>query len=1503
MLKKYTLLFLVFLVFSGGDLLAQVKSPFSGDFSEFRTELTSFMGPNLNDEQKASLEAFLVKWDSTVYNKENKVKIIDIISQLYGRFMRPVPHFNNFVITLNKFIDWKTDPEFLSNWLTGLSEIVFDPRYPSENIDRYIKNTGLMITDNIISDISGMQWKVKNSKLSFLHDTVFKAIINNATLTCYSQKDSSEIYNVSGTYFPEFQQFHGTSGRVTWEKAGYSADEVYADLGNFFINTAKNSFTADSVLLTHKTYFETPIEGFLSEQTVPITNPARANFPRFETYTKSFRLENIYEGINYTGGLAFEGSTVKGSGGDNLSAELTFHRNDTLYLRIKSGEFLFTRDGLASGEVSMSLYLDKDSIFHSNLGFSFNASEQQVNLFRANNPVSKSPYFDSFHRLDMYFELLSWNMKESKVLLSRAKGAALGQAEFEYVSFFNADYFMRLAGIDDYHPLVRFKNFAEYYYSTTFPVEEFARWLKKPVDAVTGLCIDMANKGFVFYDRKFNEITLKPKVDDYLNSFSKKQDYDVIRIYSETKAPLDNAILDLKNFDLKVNGVSRVYLSDSQRVAFYPYDRQLVIGNNRSIRFDGVIEAGLMTFFGHDFAFNYDTFKINLAGIDSIRLAVETEEKDIYGNPLIRNIGNIIQLASAELYIDDPNNKSGLRSLKQYPIINAQESSYIFFDDIPGLEDIYPKEDFYFIIDPFTYENIDHFTINDIELSGEFFAGNIFKPTRQYMTIQQNNSLGIDVIIPEEGIDIYGDKGKLYNTFSMSNQGLLATGTLKHLTATIVAENMKIYPDSLITQASQFNIDRDTTGLYPILSSREVAIRWLIPDDELYAVNSMDNSFNMFDNGTTLDGNLVITPSGVKGGGIINTTDSRVTSNTYSFTSNSITADSCDYNFKSPSTSGYAFIAEDTQMEINFDLMETRFHLNTDTSMVKFPEIQYICTMTDFTYNQGTRILSMEQAGKSGSELLTREELLAQDPAQLEKPTFYATNVIDDTISFSSSRASYHVDQEYIEAENINYIHIADALIQPDKGKMIINRRGRIDQLQNALIAVNNKHLLHSAKVDIESTKKYSGSGVYDYIDENKEIQGINISDITVESMSTIARGFIPENQGFRLSPAFSFSGDVNLYADKDSLLFSGSAGIVNNCNTFRTYPVQFKAEIDPERVMIPVSEKPRDINDNLLFTGSFINIDSVHIYPAFLSPQKSWSDVALVNSQGYLYYDKAKNRYLIASLEKIADPNLSGSMIAYDNINCTLSGEGRINLGTSFDFVNLTGAGNFLHKMDSGKIEIKTMLGFDFHFSSDALKIMSDDIRLMPSLKTVNLNNQTYKNGMEDLIGTEAAMKVKEQLDLFGGSGDLPKEFNFEILLNDVTFYWNEATSSFRSKGKIGIGYIGEQPLNVYVDGMVEIQRRRSGDMFDIYLQADESTFYYFSYVRGNMMSYSGNSNYNILLGSIRPRARKHPDSSSRKPYSYMLSAEDRINRFIMRMTNEELPEDEVLNLDRLVQ
>jgi hypothetical protein len=543
----------------------------------------------------------------------------------------------------------------------------------------------------------------------------------------------------------------------------------------------------------------------------------------------------------------------------------------------------------------------------------------------------------------------------------------------------------------------------------------------------------------------------------------------------------------------------------------------------------------------------------------------------------------------------------------------------------------------------------------------------------------------------------------------------------------------------------------------------------------------------------------------------------------------------------------------------------------------------------------------MEQKGRADRELLSRDRLKRLDFNNLDKPTFFATNIMGDTLSFSSWKGSYHLDEEYIEAENVNYIRIADALIQPENGKITINRRAKIDQLQNATVAINNRHLLHSAKITIESTKKYSGNGIYDYINDNGDIHNISFSEITVDTMTTSARGYIPVSQNFMLSLAFSFTGDVNLYANNDQLLYTGAAGIIHDCGSMRTYSVRFKSFIDPRNVMIPVGDKPRDLNDNLVYSGSFINIDSLHIYPAFLSEQKSWADVGLVTANGYLYYEKAKNRYLISSLEKIADQSLHGGMIALDRSFCILSGEGPVNFGTNFDLVRMKSAGKVIHNIDSGKVEIEALLGFDFHFSPEALTMMSDRIKLMPTLKPVNLNSEFYNKGMKDLLGTDAANLLKEELNLYGASRSLPKEFNFELFINDVNLYWNDASSSFRSKGRIGLGFVGIQPINAYVDGYIEIQRRRSGDIFDIYLKADETTWYYFSYVRGNMMVQSGDLDFNRFIADMKLRVRKHPKSSARIPYTFMISVENRLERFLRRMSGEDESAGEPSEDDRL--
>jgi hypothetical protein len=191
----------------------------------------------------------------------------------------------------------------------------------------------------------------------------------------------------------------------------------------------------------------------------------------------------------------------------------------------------------------------------------------------------------------------------------------------------------------------------------------------------------------------------------------------------------------------------------------------------------------------------------------------------------------------------------------------------------------------------------------------------------------------------------------------------------------------------------------------------------------------------------------------------------------------------------------------------------------------------------------------------------------------------------------------------------------------------------------------------------------------------------------------------------------------------------------------------------------------------------------------------------------------------------------------------------------------------------------------------------MAEELRMMPTLRPVNLSSDMINKGMKDLLGTTVAAQVKDEMDLFGTSRSLPKDFPYELVLNDVKLKWNESTSSFRSSGKIGIGFVGPQPINVYVDGSIEIQRRRTGDLVDIYLKADGAAWYYFSYFRGVMMTQAGNAEYNAIINKVKPSNRKDPQSTARVEYSYMIAAEDRLRRFLRRMESEEGAETDPVN------
>ena len=124
-------------------------------------------------------------------------------------------------------------------------------------------------------------------------------------------------------------------------------------------------------------------------------------------------------------------------------------------------------------------------------------------------------------------------------------------------------------------------------------------------------------------------------------------------------------------------------------------------------------------------------------------------------------------------------NKSGLKSLEQYPIFTAISDSYIFYDHIPGLEGVYPQSDFYFRLEPFIFENTDRLHESDLNLKGEFTAGKILPTLQQTLSLQNDKSLGFLYAVEDEGIEIYEGKAIMHNEITMSNSGLKGHGRLE----------------------------------------------------------------------------------------------------------------------------------------------------------------------------------------------------------------------------------------------------------------------------------------------------------------------------------------------------------------------------------------------------------------------------------------------------------------------------------------------------------------------------------------------------------------------------------------------------------------------------------------------------------------------------------------------------------------------------------------------------
>lgn len=1479
------LFFFLISIFLFASLQAQSIREFQIDTATYISELTAFTGTNLQTDERPYFDQFAKLFDSLPYN--HQMEIIEISNLMLSKKCRPRPQFISFQRVMIEFFANNKTAHGYDEWLEGYTLFLKSDRALLAAIKQWLELSMNLLQDNIFFTSNYITWKVSTPSFRFQTEETMTVQFENVTVACYAGMDFIQIKEATGFIDPLTLQWEGTRGKVSWERIGMPESEMFAYLGEYNINLKTSAYYADSAILYYPALFKDQVLGRLDDKVTVIKDIQKAKYPQFISYQSSYELEDFVPGIDFRGGITIEGANLVGSSVNNELAEIEIFSSDTLRVRARSNRISMNRGFIRSPVTEVYIFIGMDSIFHPDLILDYDVENEQLRLSKSEDFKSQGPYSNTYHNVDMNFDELLWTRGEALMKFQAQLGSSIGQASFESSTFFNYDFFMGLQGMDYTHPLAQLAAYSEMLRGRVFNSGPYADFVGYAEYQVKHQLMVLAQLGFVYYDDEHHMITLRQKLFDYIEASIRKRDYDVIRFNSRVEG-VSNAELDLHTHDLTIKGIPFIFLSDSQNVRLIPSENSIIMKKNRSFQFDGVVDAGLFRFSGHNFYFHYDSFKISMDQIDSLQMSINTGESNQYGEPILIGIDNAIESMTGELLIDEPNNKSGLERYPQYPTFTSQDKSYIYFDS-PDIQDgVYDRSNFYFQLEAFTIDSLDNFRPEAIKPYGTFTSAGILPPLEMQMSLRDDNSLGFFMQTPDEGVDLYGGLGKFYNDIEMSSRGLRGFGYFDFLTSTTWSDQFMMHPDSMMARSRDFLIRESLEEVqYPQVDNTEADMTLLAAEEQM-RVERFEKTFQMFNDSIFHGGDLVLGPYGLTGSGAMAMENARFESEHFLYDARLIRSDSSGVQLRKGWDQDFPFLTNDVNFVVDLDQRMGEFAANGDQTRIEFPHNLYETNLDKITWFMDESRVELAQQ----KPLLENIVDIGIDSLRTSGPAYRSLHPGQDSLVFVAPEASYDFDSRILSTHQVPFIGVADAFIFPDSGEVVIGEDASMHLLKNARVMAsqeNRQHMLYGGTVAVQGALEYTGSAYYDYKDAFGNSHELYFHRIWVDTtLVTRSLGTVEADDPFLLSPFFDFQGEVKLFADKTTLTFDGGTRIVHDCDIGKGW-MRFTSDIDPANIRIPVSENMMNTDLNKLFAGSLITRDSTHIYSAFLSGRKDYYDANITNASGTLIYDPKKESYLIASEEKLADPNHSGQLLRLETETCKLYGEGPIDLTLEYGQVKLKSAGNATHFVGEDRFETKLIMGLDFMFSAEALNIMGREIDSMTNLEPVDLTSPHYELAMRDLLGEEQAGKLQAQLGLMGVYEEIPPDWWSTIFFNELPLAWNQDSRSFRYKGKVGIGNIGDVQVNKKVEAYVELVEKGSGDVFDIYLRVDERTYYYIAYSPGGLQVLSSNRTFNNIVFDLKENDRRIKSGPGKAGYVYSLAAARRMQLFIERFLEYE--------------
>ncbi|UPL49488.1 hypothetical protein [Hymenobacter sublimis] len=1340
-------------------------------------------------------------------------------------------------------------------------------------------------------------------------------LIKDADLFLASSGDSVLIRKTSGAVVPTRNRFVGYGGQYAWQ---VNANPVTADLTTYDFDITRPEFTAQPVTLTYPAVLEQPVQGWLAYRSVKRKTPTTdTGYPRFVSNTNDARVKNIGQNIRYFGGFSLSGSRALSASLDGALSRIIVDVDGKPKFRASSRAYELGDSVITASHAAVTIFQDKqDSLTHPGVKLKYNKPKQVLQLARESGLYKTTPYYDSYHQMEVTAELLTWPVRTPFIDFSILTAKNQVTANFESKEFYTNTRYQQIKAINKLHPLQMVVGYSmENGNKRLFTIQDVATFRKLKPDNVRTAVAGLARDGYVAWYPQTDQVVLLPKAMHYVNSSRGKKDYDHIAIKSLSPSG-KNATLDLNTNDLIVRGVDRFNFSDDSVTVFVKPDSSVIrIQKNRGVLFNGTVVASAFVFKGKEFKFDYDGFYIDLVKIDSIIVkgkgskgSVMKARKDVDWT-----LTNKKKNSAGRLYINAPNNKSGRKKLGAYPTFDASTGAYVYFDKPEVLGGAYDTT-LYFDIPPFKLDSLNNKNRVAVGFKGTFVSGGIMPDFQTKLSMQEDGSLGFVYNVPKEGFPLYGGKGRLYNKVRMNNQGLQGVGNVKYLTGDFQSDQFVFYRDSVVT------VGKSGTILPGPLSGTEFAkvsllpgyqMKWAVKQDSMYLTSqAQGEAFKLYDVNNGFKGTLTYTPGGLYGDGRMDGPQSFIRSTSFAFKPTRYTGKKATLNIKSAEVNKPALTANNVNFTYDLKAGNTEFarEEGDNKSSIDLPYSQYRTTLSGGKWDFKKKLVQLRVAPGADSS----------------RSFFYSTKPEQKGLKFQAATGQYDLSRYRLVAGGVPRISSADAWITPDSSKVYILPNAEMRAFQNAGIVMDTLrkyHQLYKGEIRVLSRMAFSGNALYSYKNASADSFAIKFANFHVDSMATMTaslgkngaakggmkgllkRGPSEEDQPaspptiavaslqatdkFHLAPRIAYRGGVTMNSQKKGFTFDGQAKLnfVKSTTASDWFAVQ--DTIDPKGIRIKLNG-PKSDDGTPMLSGLFMSEGTGKIYPLFVATKPGVTDMNLFEVDGDLRFNQKKGQYSISRHDP-ADPDVyEGSVLTLTDSTGALDFRGKLNLINSNKDYTLTAAGLGYAKPDSAIYDLNTFLTFDINLPEKAVEAMAADLATNAKGAPEALDGspaQLYKMG--EFIGNKA---VQDYSTRKGGYVPLQKvsaKFLHTVVLSQVNLRWNEKFKSWYSVGKIGLVSVGKKDINALIDGYIEIKKESTGDAVELYLEAEPQTWYYLKYSNNVMLAKAQHGSFDEIIG-----LKAKGDYNTATEYGFFLGDDMEVQTFLNHFRKDYLKE-----------